>query len=146
VDNALRTILILLAVLAFIIPLILWIEYDFKQWRQNKNFSHGKEWRLKGLSLLPSISLFVIAHPGNVFLSIPTVCFLQMALWWFFFDGLYNDRRNFSWWFNGSFNDKGFEDPFSDKLLRRMKVWQQALLKIGLIVLFISIYVVTFKK
>jgi len=58
-------------------------------------------------------------------------------IWWEFFDGWLNKKRNRSWRFNGS-EDK--DDAISDNILQGLKPYEQLLLKWGLIIIFIVLY------
>ncbi len=61
------------------------------------------------------------------------------AFWWLFlFDGFYNNKRNFNWWFTGSDDS---DDPKTDNLLQKLKPWQHKAVKIGAITILTTLYI-----
>ena len=140
------------AIALFILALILFLSHDLSKWRKDYTpVNHGWKTVLKRvLFLLPAAVLFSL-YAKN-WLSFPVAYIMMMAVWWEFFDGIYNISRTmpsstkkFPWRYNGSFNDPGHTDAGTDGFLKNMKPWQQALLKWGLIAASIFGYILTIK-
>lgn len=136
------------AIATFIATLILFLSNDLSKWRKDYTpVDHGWKSLLRRLPLqLPPAVLFAV-YAQN-FWAFPVAYIMMNAVWFEFFDGLYNVSRTmpnstkkFPWRYNGSFNDPGHTDAWTDKLLRRMKPWQQALLKWSLIAVSIFWYI-----
>lgn len=116
----------------FLVVLALFLDHDLKRWKDNQPVDHGGKTVLRRLPLqLPSVTFFSL-YAMNWW-AIPVSYLVLNTAWWFFFDGIYNISRKKKWFYNGSFNDPGHTDAWTDKLLRKMKPWQQALLKLSLI-------------
>ena len=132
------------AVATFVVTLILFLSNDLAKWKKGIPVDHGGKTVLRRLPLqLPSVVLFAL-YAQNWWAA-PVAYIMISAFWWEFFDGIYNIRRNFHWRFNGSFNDPGHTDAWTDKLLKRMKPWQQSVLKWGLIAASTFVYILLIK-
>lgn len=132
------------AIAVFIVVLVLFLNHDLTRWRESKPVDHGGKTVLKRLPFqLPSIALFAV-YAMNWW-AVPVSYLMMNLTWWFWFDGIYNVARNKKWFYPGSFNDPGHTDAWTDKLLRRMKPWQQAILKLGLCGVSIFWYITLIK-
>lgn len=134
-------ILILGGIVSFIIILDKDLDSDIKKWNNNEPVKHGKESRLRALWLLIPFILFVLAtHPTGW--SLVLTLFIVAGGIFFnylnFFDGQYNNRRKFNWWFLGSV-DPG--DAKTDKFLRKLPKWGHITFKIGGSLTFIILYI-----
>jgi len=127
----------ILAVLLFTILLYLNVNTDYNKWLKNILIKHTRNWFLRALELIPCIVL--LNYPWFDIRQIISSTFLFGAIWWEFFDGLYNIKRNFAWRFNGS---KDKDDAFLDKILRKFTPKQQAILKWSLIIIFLILYII----
>ncbi len=128
----------------FVVVLALFLSHDLSKWRNNEPVDHGGKTVLKRLPLqLPSVAMFAVyAHN---WWAVPISYIMISALWWEFFDGIYNAKRGLRWRYNGSFNDPGHTDAATDRFLKNLKPWQQALLKWGLIGASITAYILSIK-
>lgn len=132
------------AIAVFIVVLILFLNHDLNKWRQNKPVDHGGKSVLRRLPFqLPSVALFSL-YALNWW-AVPVSYLMICAFWWEFFDGIYNVSRGYRWRFNGSFNDPGHTDAGTDKFLRRLKPWQQMIVKWVLIAGFTFWYITLIK-
>ena len=148
--QVLQVIYILLAMVIFAAVLIWAVEKDFKKWVAGKAVDHNKGWLIRAALLSPTIILLIAAQPlqgfwHTLFVIIDS-CAVVAFLWWFLFDGLYNNRRDYNWWFIGSFNDAGHPDAKSDEFLNRFELWQQILIKVFMIIASTGIYILLFIK
>lgn len=121
---------------------------DLQKWRGGVDINHTLEAFIRFGLLLPS--LFFLSGFGVLFgplrIGVPEKWFwktlsallLMSFTYWLFFDGLYNTFRGFGWWFNGS---RDYNDGALDRLLMDLKDWQEACLKIGLVVFSLFGYV-----
>lgn len=137
-------ILTTLAITLFFFVLRWDVYSDYKKWKENIPVKHTKEAIIRGVLLLPSISLLVLVKLiGNnfTFSSLLLYLFLTIgllgALWWEFFDGWYNTLRGFKWRFNGSVDE---DDALTDRILYKIGDFWEGVLKIGLILLFAVLY------
>jgi hypothetical protein len=99
------------------------------------------------LMVLPALALFVKCSNWHWYYSIPIALAMIASAWWLLFDGFYNLIRNYKWWFTGGHQDPTEpDDSRLDIFLFKLSVTQQAILKIGGVILFISIYLITLLK
>lgn len=119
--------LILLGILLFIVTLVYDLYTDLKLWKEDKPIDHIRGSILRAIGLIPAILL--IGWPSFLFV---------LALYWLLFDGLFNLKRNFGWWFTGSDDE---DDAKTDDLLQKLKVNQQKALKFGLILIGLLLYI-----
>lgn len=128
------------AIVLLVGALALFLVKDLKKWRNGIPVDHGGKTVIKRLPFqLPAAICFCIY--ANNLAAIPIAYIMMNFFWWEFFDGIYNIARKKKWRFNGSFNDIGHTDAFTDKMLRKMKPLQQALLKWGLILISVFVYI-----
>lgn len=133
--------ILIISIAAFIAVLLWFLHRDLKKWGASIPIDHGGKSVLRRLLFqLPSAIGFIWFADWNLW-AFPVAYLMMNFTWWEFFDGIFNIRRNFHWRFNGSFNDPGHTDPWTDKLLRRMAPWQQAVLKWSLIGISVFIYI-----
>ena len=141
--------IIIAAIVLFTIPLIIKLFIDFNKWNKNQPVNHKKEWIIIAICEIPSGLLFLYPmlpiFEGDYFKTAFEYFYkilligLMVGFWfWFLFDGLYNIKRNFNWWFTGS---EDADDATSDNFLQSLKKWQQIVFKIGTIILFTFLYI-----
>lgn len=119
---------------------------DLRKWEDGEPINHSWEAVVRAVLLLPSVLLLTgfwvrkgkIVTPGRWLLSILASGFLIASAWWFLFDSTFNILRGFPMFFNGGVD---YNDGYLDKLLRKMEDWQEALLKIGLVMLSLWAYI-----
>lgn len=129
----------LLAIIWFFGILYLDVESDFKKWKNNVPVKHTKEAIERGLMLLPTFGLLMVHTNWRVWDVLITMG-LMGSVYWELFDGLYNTLRGFKWRFNGSVDE---DDSILDKFLYKIGDKWEAVLKLGLIVLFLFLYFLT---
>jgi len=126
---------IILPVFVVVLKLVL----NYRLWLQHKPVNHTKEWLLMAACCIPSIIIFTM-QSKLVWLAAAPVAALMIAFFiWLFFDGFYNVLRGFNWWFTGS-NDA--DDAKTDNFLQQLKLWQHVLIKIGGLIIFITLYII----
>lgn len=137
----------ILAIILSIIILAVKVVYDYYTWLEKRNginnksiTAHFKEWVLMAIASIPSIILLCKESGLDWYLSAPLAGLMIAFFIWLFFDGLYNKLRGFGWWYNGSDEE---DDAGTDKFLKSIPTWLQGVLKIGGLVLFITIYILT---
>lgn len=134
-----------ISITMFLGVLTLFLYRDLKKWSAGIPVDHGGKTVIKRLPYqLPSaigFAFFAGEGWGINWWGIPVAYLMMNFFWWEFFDGVYNIRRDKRWRYNGSFNDPGHTDAWTDKLLKRMKPWQQAVLKWGCIAASIFLYI-----
>jgi hypothetical protein len=122
------------------------VESDYKKIKEKIPINHFKEGVIRILLLIPSIFLFAlpkIYYSDKINLD---VCTLYLGLstgvlfsaWWEFFDGWLNKKRGYKWRFNGSIDP---DDPVLDKFLHKIGDFWEGVLKITLIVSFLTAYI-----
>lgn len=143
----------LIPILLFFIPLAIKLRVDFNKWQRNQRVDHSKEW--KWIAACESVTagvFFIALSHAPLYYSIPVTLFMIAAWFWLLFDGLYNVIRKrhtkkhrgmlivgqYDFWYTGS-NDK--DDAVSDNFLQRLQLWQHKTIKIGLIILFTTLYI-----
>jgi hypothetical protein len=128
----------ILIALAWFIVVLRWdILDDFQKWQNNIPINHAKEWRIRGLYMIPSFILFIL--PQINWWQPVIVFFMIGSIWWEFFDGFYNKLRNKPWRFNGSVDP---DDSILDKFLYKIGDTWEAVLKWGLILVSVALYVI----
>lgn len=85
----------------------------------------------------PSIYIFTKISALEWYYASAASALMVALLIWLLFDGLYNWVRGYGWWFTGS-DDK--DDAATDNILQRLKLWQHILLKIGLLLVSLAVY------
>lgn len=134
---------IIIAIVLFLGVLSWDLISDLNKWHNNYfPVNHFWEAVIRMGLLIPSTLLLAGFTPKfipkkwllNLFLSV----LMLGAYWWFFFDGLYNSFRGFPWLFNGSV-DGG--DSVLDLFLMKLRDWQEATIKLGLIATTTYFYV-----
>ena len=121
------------------------VNRDYSLWKTNKAVKHGKSWRL--LCFLLSPAVIILAVPlEHIFIfgikfygwGISVTAPMLACYWWMFFDGWFNNKRKFNWWFTGS--EDGKHDAIMDNILQGLSKWQHIAIKLFLIILFTSLY------
>lgn len=110
-------ILIILGVAIFVATLLYDLYTDIKLWKEDKPVKHTKGTILRCIGLIPAIIL----------IGWPSIMLVGFA-YWLLFDGLFNTRRGFNWWFTGSDDP---DDAKMDNLLQTLTLLQHKALKIG---------------
>lgn len=137
------------------------VREDVELWLKGLPKTHG--WpaiRERGIHLLPSVVCFSLFHPfpwiDSAFwegmATAAVVVGLLMAAWLLFFDGFYNVRRTrtgharrFGFWDVGDPHDPRETDQSgTDKFFARLPVWGRAVVKIGLVAIMITAYLLPY--
>lgn len=125
----------LIAAILFLSVLYWKVNRDYNLWLKDIPVKHSKSWRLLCFLLSPTVIMLAIPlHWLAILLTAPLAAFW----WWFLFDGWYNNKRKFNWWFTGS-NDS--DDAKTDNFLQKLKQWQHKAIKIGSITITTTIYI-----
>lgn len=137
-------ILLILAVIWFAGVLYWDVQTDFKKWKLGIPVKHRKEAIVRSLLLAPVfIGLIWNYLPTNfgrtIYYSFVTLG-LMFSIWWELFDGFYNKKRGYSWRFNGTVDP---DDSKLDRILYGLNNTQETILKWGLILIFLILYLVT---
>lgn len=136
---------ILISVAVFFFVLKWDVEADYKKWKEKIPINHAKEGVIRILLLMPSIFLFAFPKIAASNLSFDAWClYLTLStgfifsLWWELFDGWYNKKRGFKWRFNGTIDA---DDAMLDRFLHKIGDTWEGVIKIGLIVSFLTAYI-----
>jgi len=138
----LKDLVIPACVLLFYLVLRWDINDDFKKWLENKGVKHKREFFLRIALLLPCIVGFTYASPVNWYYGFIISGLMVGSSFMLLFDGLYNNKRKFNFWFNGS-NGPHDRSRF-DRFWSNMPNWKEATIKIGASLVFVAIYYLTF--
>lgn len=155
--NSTQLISYLIAALVFTAAFIVSIESDLEKWKKTQRgiptpVNHFTGWWARLAMLLPVIILLTVAHPAENGYHKETLFVLLNAsgligfIWWFMFDGIFNLERGENWWFLGSFNDAGHGDAWLDILQQKIGPTLSKLLKVGGILVMLTIYIFSFIK
>lgn len=144
---------IILPVLTVVIKVIL----NYKMWKKGKPVNHLIEWLIMAAVNIPAIiilggmaSVNWFEFEGFWFKSewlnqvieylIPSAMIAFFI--WLFFDGVYNLKRGFYWWFTGG-GGKGAAK--TDNFLQTIPLWLHIVIKFGWLAGFIFLYWLIFK-
>lgn len=127
---------IVVGILLFFVELV----WDVVTDSRKGQIDHKKEEKVRSWFLFPSYVCLCIPLKWY-FLLIPIP--LELAWYWFLFDGLYGLSKKKGWWWTGT--EDGEQDANSDNFLQRLKPWQHKSLKISLIVITLVGYVLAVK-
>ncbi|MEO6610760.1 MAG: hypothetical protein ABIT05_01465 [Chitinophagaceae bacterium] len=139
-------------VISFFLVLAGKLFIDYRKFLRREPVNHKKEWLVCAALSIPSVVLLVVGHPAYSGVSWPTfwiticVVLLEMVLFWFLFDGIYNVLRGQKWNFLGSFNDPGHEDSDLDKVAQIMGAELSQFIKIVGSAVLIIVYVLSLIK
>jgi hypothetical protein len=132
----------LLAFLWFSVVMYIDIQTDYKRIETN-TIKHGRGLILRSLGLLPSFGCLYFPLESLVipFLIVKAIVIIGLlgSVYWEFFDGLLNKKRNKPWRYNGSDDPN---DASTDNFLQSLTPKQQRNLKWWLIITFITTYIV----
>ncbi len=132
--------MIWLAVISFFAILTWDIITDYRKWLKKRSVKHTDEAWLRVLLMIVPTVMFCISHtPSFDIWVLIDVALMEFFWFWLLFDGLYNKLRGFGWWFAGSDDP---DDSVLDDFLQANPV-AGAILKIGGLLLFTSIYIFT---
>lgn len=116
-------------------------DYRFMADGQYHKIKHGKRWRFRAMVLSPVVfALSFIPQPyGPELLYYPLIsaCLVAFA-WWLLFDGLLNYSNGKGWWYTGTDDHR---DADTDNFLQLLTLREQKIVKIGGIVLFLTLYI-----
>lgn len=117
------------------------VQTDYKRLSSNTiNHNRGAWLRIAGL--IPSICLlyFPLQSDSLLYTTIKLLASVGIlfSVYWEFFDGWLNKKRGYSWRFNGSDDSN---DASSDNFLQKYTPKQQAVIKWGLILIFLTGYI-----
>jgi hypothetical protein len=134
---------IFFAIVWFTVLLLNDVESDYAKIMAHKAINHTKEALVRMLWMLPPTFLLCVPIEGFAALKVietfGIALALQLAVWWEFFDGLLNRKRDKPWRYNGSIDP---DDPKTDTFLHYLTDRQEAHLKWGLIMIFLTLYVI----
>lgn len=133
----------ILAIILVLIVITVKLIYDYHLWLSHKPVNHKLEWVLMDIACIPSIVLFALHSNLSFVLAIIISALIVADFIWFFFNGIYNKLRGYGWWFTGS---GGKDGAITDKFLMGLKGWQQKVFEIVPLIIFITIYIIYFKK
>lgn len=120
--------------------IVLWasvIDHTNK-WNRRKPINHLREWIIRALLLVPSVLLLCLPKITlpELAITIPLEGFMFLLL----FDGLYNNKRGYDWWFLGS---KDKDDAWWDKQQRKIPLKWLKVLKVGIPLTLLITYILT---
>ena len=113
--------------------------YDFNLWKKHIPVNHPKEWAFMAIGSVYSIYYFGHHSSLTWLLSYPLSALMCAAFIMFFFNGWYNTKRGFNWWFLG---DVGNKSAVSDKFFKRVGTFWQKAIQITLLIGSITIYII----
>lgn len=124
----------------FFIALIIDLYTDLRKWHKNIDINHTQGAFVRVALLAPCIFCFTTALNIEWYYALPLTLIMIFFPWWLLFDGIYNVKRNYSWWFNGSIDGAG-RDGKLDLFLTRLSDWEEALIKVIPMAIFIGAYI-----
>ena len=127
---------ILPAIIVFCLVLRWDVLDDYHKWLKNIPVKHGKEALLRAYFLVPSVLLLCLPFPLNIW-KIVTVAALEAFTYLLLFDGFYNLKRKFNWWFLGSVDP---DDAWWDRVQRKIPLTLLKILKIGVPIALLATY------
>ena len=134
--------MITLSIILFFIVLRWDVYSDYNKWKTGIPVKHGKEAVIRGVYLIPSfVTLYLFKHPvgfWSIVFTALVIIGLMGSFYWELFDGWYNKLRGFKWRFNGS---KDPDDSKLDRFLYNLNDFWEGVLKISLIILFLTLYI-----
>lgn len=148
---------IIFAITLFFILLSLNVSRHYRLWKESQKWpivgkripiNHKEENKIRLVIFSPVVFLFMLGVNGlnkqSVLMhwlslaGLLIICSGMVACsFWFIFDGLFNRKRGFKWYFEGTVD---FDEAKSDNILRGMTVAQKLLLQVGSSVGFILLY------
>lgn len=137
------------AILIPILVLAAKLAYDYRQWLKHRNqvntrsiTNHSLEWVIMAAVCAYPVYWFTVhsSLPWPL-AALDSAAMISLFIW-LFFDGLYNKLRGFNWWFTGSGESTAAN---TDKFLKRLPVWLQAVVKVGGVVATAVIYIINYK-
>lgn len=114
------------------------VESDYKKWQKDQSVKHKREFWIRSVLLIPSLFFLSLPFPIDIFkvlISIGLEGFTYLLL----FDGWYNLKREQNWWFLGTVDE---DDAWWDKLQRKISLLSLKVLKIGIPVIFLILYII----
>ena len=132
--------MVIIALIWFAAVLVWELRHALRRWKAGKDIKHKWQPVKRAAMLSPAIVLLTCASPAVWYFSLGAALLMVALAWWLLFDGIYNIRRGFNWWFNGSPEGKT-DDSFLDKILRRIPDRAEKWLKIGALVVTVFFYV-----
>lgn len=143
-----QTILTILGFITFIAALLWSVSRHYKKWRYGQQqpdtgsttpIMHLPELWIRILAFTPAITFFSISLAQEIHV-IPAICIsilMVAALFWFWFDGLFNLKRGREWWYIGTIDkDEAATDNFKRKIGPTWTKIVQITLMISSIVLY----------
>ena len=128
----------IIAIALIIVIVVIKTIYDFNLWKKHTPVNHLKEWAFMAIS--SAYSIYYFGHHSSLtwLLSYPLSSLMCAAFIMFFFNGWYNTKREFNWWFLG---DAGSKSAISDKFFKRVGPFWQKFIQITLLIGSITIYI-----
>ncbi len=115
---------------------------NYEKWRKHIPINHGREWLI--MAGVSSVSIIMFANESTLDLKLayPISALMCAAFILFFFNGWYNTKRGFNWWFLG---DVGKKSAWSDKFFKRIGPTWQKIIQIGLLTISVTAYIIFLK-
>lgn len=141
----------LISLLLFSLILYQEVNLHNKRLNEGKVIRHKEEWLIRAVLLLPSIIMLSLPYNNKydfntTFLIIIIILKLLLSgvffafLWWELFDGFYNTKRKKPWRFLGTIEQ---DESSADNFLRKFSTKKQAIIKIGAIIISLSLLVLS---
>lgn len=148
----------IIPIFLFFVPLAIKLFKDFDDWKSGRSVNHNAEWKWVAGAEMGLSGIFFIFQKlqdsdprWHLLYLIPIVGGMIASWFLFLFDGIYNllrrwyrkkrgeAFRHYTWWYLGTDDD---DDATTDNILQRLKLWQHVSLKVGLIIIFTSLYII----
>ncbi len=114
---------------------------DYKLWLKEVGVNHNRGALLRMIGLTLAAYVVGIHHSHHLIVSLAAL-FYMCAIYWLCFDGFYNNKRRFNWWYTGT-NDPG--DAKADNFLQRLTLTQIKVVKIGFTVISFILFILSLK-
>lgn len=132
----------IVGILLFFLILYIDIETDYKRIIIN-SINHTRGAIIRMIALIPTVLslLFPLDSFSITYILFKLIVIITIlgSLFLLLFDGFLNLRRGYNWWFLGSIDNN---DSFFDKLQRNLPITLNKILKIGIPIIFILIYII----
>jgi len=109
-------------------------------YHDGKNFTHLKRNLIIAPFCIVSIYYFSLFLQINIIPAVIVSTFMFCANWLYFFNGIFNSKRNLNWWYLG--NQTGSDAAWTDRQLRKLKPKAHRYLVTGLMILGNLIYAI----
>lgn len=114
---------------------------DFAKWNNNIPIKHTKEWAVRAFHLTPTLlflTLPIYTFSLDILYKFISTCSLTAFTYLILFNGWYNTKRGFNFWFTGS-DDK--DDPITDNILQFLPKWLGITLQLAAVAISLYFYI-----